>query len=52
MSNVNVGGEMVCVYTHGAVNPVQSVWVHVYVFVPEHAGLGPTTGPVTVIGVP
>jgi hypothetical protein len=32
--------------------PVQSVYVHVYVFVPEHAGLAPTTGPVMVNVVP
>ena len=31
---------------------VQSVYVHVYVFVPEHAGSGLTTGPVMVAGVP
>ena len=28
------------------------MYVHVYVFVPEHAGLGLTTGPVIVAGVP
>ncbi len=32
--------------------PVQSVYVQVYVFVPEQTGSGPTTGPVGVIGVP
>ena len=32
--------------------PVQSVYVKVYVFVPEHAGLAPTTGPVIASGVP
>ncbi len=49
---VNVGGEIVYVYTHGELDPVQSVYVHVYVFVPEQTGLAPTTGPVMVIGVP
>jgi len=47
-----VGGDIVYVYTHGAVFPVQSVYVYVYVFVPEHAGSGPMTGPVMVNGVP
>ena len=28
------------------------MYVHVYVFVPEQAGLGPTTGPVGVTGLP
>ena len=32
--------------------PVQSVYVQVYVFVPEQAGSAPTTGPVGVIGLP
>jgi hypothetical protein len=33
--------------------PVQSVYVHVYVFgPPPQVGLGPTTGPVGVIVVP
>ena len=31
---------------HWPVVPVQSVYVHVYVLVPEHAGLGLATGPV------
>ena len=43
---VNVGGETVYVNTHGKALPVQSVYVHVYVFVPEHTGSAPTTGPV------
>ena len=49
---VNVGGLMVYVYTHCPEVPVQSVYVHVYVFVPEHTGSAPTTGPVIVSGVP
>jgi hypothetical protein len=32
--------------------PVQSVYVQVYVFVPEQTGSGPTTGPVIESGVP
>jgi hypothetical protein len=32
--------------------PEQSVYVHVYVFVPEQAGSAPTTGPVGVTGSP
>ncbi len=32
--------------------PVQSVYVHVYVFVPEQTGSALTTGPVIVKGVP
>jgi hypothetical protein len=48
----NVGALMVYVYTHGALFPEQSVYVQVYVFVPEHTGSGPTTGPVGVIGIP
>ncbi len=32
--------------------PVQSVYVQVYVFEPEHTGSGPITGPVGVMGVP
>jgi hypothetical protein len=47
-----VGGEIVYVYTQGAVAPVQLVYVKVYVFVPEHNGSAPTTGPVIVRGVP
>lgn len=31
---------------------MQSVYVQVYVFGPEHSGSAPTTGPVTVNGVP
>ena len=49
---VNVGAEIVYVYTHGIFIPAQSVYVQVYVFVPEHAGSGPITGPVIVKGVP
>jgi hypothetical protein len=47
-----VGGEIVYVYTQGVAAPEQSVYVHVYVFVPEQTGSGPTTGPVGVIGLP
>ena len=50
--NVNVGGETVYVNTHCPEVPVQSVKVHVYVFVPEQTGSAPTTGPVTVSGSP
>jgi hypothetical protein len=50
--NVNVGGVIVYVNTHCEVAPEQSVYVHVYVFVPEHTGSGPTTGPVGVTGFP
>lgn len=49
---VAVGGVIVYVYTHGAVAPVQLVYVQVYVFVPEQTGSAPTTGPVIVIGSP
>ncbi len=49
--NENVGGEMVQVYIHCADVPVQSVQVHVYVFVPEQTGSAPITGPVGVIGL-
>jgi hypothetical protein len=49
---VNVGGLIVYVYTHCAELPVQSVYVHVYNFVPEHTGSAPTTGPVGMIGLP
>ena len=47
-----VGGEMVYVYTQGELAPVQSVYVQVYVFGPEHGGSAPTTGPVMVNGSP
>lgn len=47
-----VGALMVYVYTHDAETPVQSVYVQVYVFGPEQAGLAPTTGPVGAIKVP
>jgi len=50
--SVKVGGEMVYVYTHGAVEPVQSVYVQVYVLVPEQIGSAPTTGPEIVSGAP
>ena len=50
--NVNVGGVIVYVYTHWPDVPVQSVYVQVYVFVPEHTGSAPKTGPVNVNGVP
>jgi hypothetical protein len=49
---VNVGAEIVYVYTHGIFIPAQSVYVQVYVFVPEQTGSGPTTGPVGVTGEP
>jgi len=49
---VMVGGDIVYVYTHGVDAPEQSMYVHVYVFVPEHTGSAPTTGPVGVIGLP
>ena len=39
-------------YTHWPDVPVQSVYVQVYVFVPEQTGSGPTTGPVMVNGAP
>jgi hypothetical protein len=47
-----VGGLTVYVYTHCCDVPVQSVYVNVYVFVPEQTGSAPTTGPVIVSGVP
>jgi hypothetical protein len=47
-----VGGVIVYVYTQGVELPVQSVYVYVYVFVPEQTGSAPTTGPVMVSGVP
>jgi hypothetical protein len=50
--SVNVDGETVYVYTHCPDVPVQSVYVQVYVFGPEHIGSAPTTGPVMVNGVP
>jgi hypothetical protein len=50
--NVKVGGFIVYVYTHCCDEPVQSVYVHVYVFVPEQTGSGPTTGPDSVSGEP
>src|SRR5678815_3465903 len=49
---LNVGGLIVYVYTHGEALPAQSVYVQVYVLVPEHTGSGPTTGPVGFIGLP
>jgi hypothetical protein len=49
---VNVGGLIVYVYTQLVAVPVQSVYVQVYVLVPEHAGSGPITGPVGVMVVP
>ena len=49
---VKVGGETVYVYTHCPEAPVQSVYVQVYVFVPEQTGSAPTTGPVMVSGLP
>jgi hypothetical protein len=50
--NVTVGGSTVYVYTQLATLPLQPVYVQVYVFVPEHTGSGPTTGPVGMIGSP
>jgi len=50
--NVKVGGVMVYVYTHWSEVPEQSVYVHVYVFVPEQTGSGLITGPVNVNGSP
>jgi hypothetical protein len=47
-----VGGLMVYVNTYCTVLPVQSVYVHVYVLIPEQTGSGLTTGPVIVAGVP
>jgi hypothetical protein len=44
--NVKLGGEIVYVYIHGDELPVQSVYVHVYVLVPEQTGSGLMTGPV------
>jgi hypothetical protein len=49
---VNVGGEILYVNTHCAEVPVQSVYVHVYVFGPEQTGFAPTTGPVGVMVAP
>ena len=46
------GGVTVYVYIHCPAAPEQSVYVHVYVFVPEQTGSGPITGPVGVIGFP
>ena len=40
---VNVGGEIVYVYTHGYVLPSQSVYVNVQVFDPEQTGSAPGT---------
>ena len=47
-----VGGLIVYVNTYCTVEPVQSVYVHVYVFVPEHTGSGLTTGPEIASGAP
>lgn len=49
---VNVGGEIVYVYTQSVDVPSQSVYVNVYVFVPEQTGSAPSTGPVGVTGSP
>lgn len=49
---LNVGGLIVYVYTYWTVEPVQSVYVQVYVFVPEQVGLGPMMGPVMDNGSP
>lgn len=47
-----VGGLIVYVYTQSTVEPVQSVYVQVYVFGPKQEGSGPMTGPVIVSGSP
>jgi hypothetical protein len=47
-----VGGEMVYVYTQSTEPPIQSLYVHVYVFVPEQTGSAPITGPVGTTSVP
>jgi hypothetical protein len=49
---LNVGGDTVYVNTHCNEEPVQSVYVQVYVFVPEQTGSAPITGPVGVIVAP
>lgn len=49
---VTVGGLIVYVYTQGAELPVQSMYVHVYVLVPEHTGSLLTTGPVRARATP
>ena len=49
---VAVGGVTVYVNTHCPLVPVQSVYVQVYVLVPEHTGSAPTTGPVIVNAAP
>ncbi len=46
------GGVTVYVNTHCPELPVQSVYVHVYVFVPEQTGSGLITGPVIAKGFP
>lgn len=38
--------------TYCTVDPVQSVYVHVYVLVPLHAGSGLITGPLILNGAP
>ena len=48
----NVGALIVYVNTQSAEPPEQSAYVHVYVFVPEQTGSGPTTGPVGTTGSP
>jgi hypothetical protein len=50
--NEKVGAVTVYVYTHCVLFPLQSVYVQVYVLVPEQTGSGPTTGPVGVTGSP
>ncbi len=50
--NVKVGGVTVYVYTHCPEVPEQSVYVQVYVFVPEQTGSLLTTGPVNVNASP
>ncbi len=49
---LNMDGMTVYVYVQSADAPEQSVYVQVYVFVPEQSGSAPTTGPVTVSGSP
>ena len=47
-----MGGDTVYVYTQSAEVPVQSVYVHVYVFGPEQTGSALATGPVGVMTAP
>jgi hypothetical protein len=49
---LKVGGSIVYVYTQSPDVPEQSVYVQVYVLMPEQTGSGLMTGPVTVSGSP